>query len=504
MNERVKRLFIIIVGGVILTSACSKSSRENVLLDVTVRVDLQEDLGQRLGSLLEARDQDGQVLLGAGFDDAHSTYLRDNSRMLVFYYKDDSDNVTLTPIAKPFGPEHNGVRLFVDGSDLIAVHRVHNPVRMQRLTPNNEWTPYEPSWAESSERFGGVQPLGDQRLVFFANRIEHNGRTIYESDSSGMYYYVDGSFIIFEYETSRLLIREWDPGSGSSIDVLDGPIWEIEGNPFVFGTYRDQIVFATNVGNVYAYQNGQLRHVRKNTNTSWQAYTMLHVYNDLVIGHYPSGSLFVYNDEGLTEFDPPIPIPEDASPDAREAQTGAIYCGDLYVGVWPWGELWRYDVDTSAWEFVDRVFHTPPVRRDRTAPYIEEMEDKWDAVNYWGQRITSLVNYRESLYIGTMNKQGKPFNPEKHGFLDADTVSQYGRVFQLKGSAQLATPFAWKEETELRFVCDETHLRIYQDGEPLSQTAHAGIGHEERAVDEIRAGAGIYGDFSGRVEIVKQ
>jgi dienelactone hydrolase len=54
-------------------------------LDITVALTLDEDLGQRLGSIFEARDSAGRVRFGAGFDDAHSTYMRDNNRQLVFF-----------------------------------------------------------------------------------------------------------------------------------------------------------------------------------------------------------------------------------------------------------------------------------------------------------------------------------------------------------------------------------------------------------------------------------
>jgi hypothetical protein len=44
---------------------------------------------------------------------------------------------------------------------------------------------------------------------------------------------------------------------------------------------------------------------------------------------------------------------------SREAQTTTIYRGDLYAGVWPWGELWRLDTVTKKWRLAQRMFSYP-------------------------------------------------------------------------------------------------------------------------------------------------
>ena len=500
MFRHAKTHYIIVFAAAVLAGGCSKPNRNGAPLDVTVHVRTGRDLGQPLGSLFEARDAEGRVIFGAGFEDIHSTYLRGNNRRVVFYYKSSTGRPSLTPIVKPFGSDRNGVRLYIDGDNLLAFHRVYNPVKLQKLNDRDAWTPLKPSWLDALDHLGGLQTVDNRRMTFFTNRILYDGREIYKSPNSGMYYYANGLLFIFHYETSQLFVREWSPDSKETVNIEEGPVWPVEGNPFAFGVYKDRVIFSTNVGNVYAYDRGNLHRIRENSNTSWQVYTMPHLYNDLLLGHYPSGSFYVYNGDGLSEFEPALPVPDGAGPDAREAQTAAVYCGDLYVGVWPWGELWRYDPDMKTWDFVARVFDTPAMRRDISAPYVEEMADKWDAVNYWGQRITSLVNYQNALYIGTMNKQGKPFRPDRHDFLDEAAVKQYGRVFRLEGNAQTTAPFTWKEETAFRFVCSKERLTVYQDNELLSQTPLGEEGLGGRTVAEIKIGTGIYGDFTGEVE----
>ena len=62
------------------------------------------DLGQSLGTLFELKDADGKVVLGAGFDDAHSTYMRDNNRQMVFYYKSPAPEATVSAMVLGFAP----------------------------------------------------------------------------------------------------------------------------------------------------------------------------------------------------------------------------------------------------------------------------------------------------------------------------------------------------------------------------------------------------------------
>jgi hypothetical protein len=478
--------------------AAVTESSNGAIFEATVRVELGKDLGQTLGTLFEVLGEEGNVLFGAGFDDVHSTYIRDNNRIAVFYRKGKDPKPILRSLGKPFGPEENGVRLIVDGDNVLSFFRMGNTARILGLSPDDNWVPYGGLSAEESNRFCGLQYVGNKKMVFCPNKVLFEGKEIFESEISGLFYFVGGEFFFYQSDPHRLFVCPWSPDQGERITLEGAKEFEVDGYPFVFGNRKGETIVASNIGNVYVYKEGSLKQIRQSDGKSWQAYSILNYYGDLAIGHYPTGSLYTYNDNGLSLFNPPIPVPEGASASAREAQTLAIYCGDLYAGVWPWGELWRLDSDTKQWEFVHRVFQIPEVS-EVSAPYVDEMTGKEDVMNYWGQRITSLVNRGDSLFIGTMNKQGSPFKPDQHDFLDAETVEQYGKTFRLTGDAQAAAQFEWKEETVFRFVCDRTHLRIYQDGKVLAETEESGSGLEGRTPGELRHGRGIYGNFAGTI-----
>ena len=473
-------------------------STKGTIFEATVHIELGKDLGQTLGTLFEVPDEEGNVLFGAGFDDVHSTYIRDNNRIAVFYRKGKDSKPVLKSLGKPFGPKENGVRLIVDRDHVLSFFRMGNTARILGLSPDEIWVPYSGLSTEESSQFCGLQYVGNKKMVFCPNKVLFEGREIFKSEKSGLFYFAEGEFFFYQSDPHRLFVCPWSPEREERITLEGAKEFEVEGYPFVFGNRNGETIVASNIGNVYVYKDGNLKQIRQSDGKSWQAYSILNYYGALVIGHYPTGSLYTYNEDGLSLFNPPIPVPEEASASAREAQTLAIYCGDLYAGVWPWGELWRLDSDSKEWEFVHRVFQIPEVSKV-SAPYVDEMTGKEDVMNYWGQRITSLVNCGDSLFIGTMNKQGSPYKPNQHDFLDTATVEQYGKTFRLTGNAQAAGQFEWKNETVFRFVCDRTHLRIYQDGKMLAETKHTGNDLEGRTPGEFRNGEGIYGEFAGTI-----
>lgn len=486
------------VAVVLLLGAASLAEGQPVF-EISIDVQLGADRGQPLGSLFEARGEDGKVVLGAGIEDGHSTYVRDNNRQVVFYCKPAAKDVTVSPLGKPYGPEDNAARLLADRAGLVVFKRFGDPVQFMSLGPDGQLQPYAPEWTDTPAGFCGLQYVENRPLVFYGDRITYDGETVYQSEhGSGMYYYSRGTLLLFHAQTERLYAVPWNPAESKPVRLEDGREFPIEGNTFVFGTYGEELHVVTNTGNYYVFAGGELQRIRASDGKSWQAYSMVRVYDDLLIGHYPTGSLYVYDNEGLRLFEPAIPVPAEVSANAREAQTLAIHGGYVYAGVWPWGELWRYDPDGKAWEFVARVFENPPLSREDQEPFASLMkENSTDVYNYWGQRITSLTNVGNSLYIATMNKQGHPYKPAEHEFVAPEVVAQYGRIHRLESNAQIAAPFEWKDSTTFRFVCTDEGLELYQDDALLgSVSCDTGAA---RGTLTVQRGNGIYGPFAGEL-----
>lgn len=465
--------------------------------EATFQLEIGDDLGQGLGSLFEVLDPDGKVVLGAGFNDIHSTYLRDNNRILDFYYRGKEVKRTFDRVLKPFSNQYNGSRLLLDGDNLITYFREGNPVSLCSI--RGDGIPYTGISKEDQEGFYGLQYVNNRRMVFHSYYISYDGQEIFRSDRACLFYYVNGKMFVYQNGTpSLLLVYNWNPSVDTHV-TGEPERFEASGDLFIYGTCRNEVLLVTNNGSIYSYKDGQLAQIRETDGKSWQGYSLTAWYNHHLIGHYPTGSLMEYKDGQVSPFNPVLPVPSGVSSAAREAQTLTIYGGDLYAGVWPWGELWRLDSDTKEWEFIRRVFDIPQIGVE-TAPYQEQMKGKPDAINYWGQRIMNLVGTTEGLYISTMNKQGKPYVPDVHDFLTPEIVQQYGSIHRMSGVTQVSRQFVWKPVTEFRFVYDEKGIHMYQDGNLLQQKAFpAPYGLEGRTAHSLRVGNGVYGPFRGKI-----
>ncbi len=63
-----------------------------------------------------------------------------------------------------------------------------------------------------------------------------------------------------------------------------------------------------------------------------------------------------------------------------------VFGGEVLVGVWPWGELWRYAPDAKKWVFMQRMFNHPELSDAIVHPY--DIENRGNAVtNLWGQQF---------------------------------------------------------------------------------------------------------------------
>lgn len=482
-----------------LLSSSLSYSENPPLFEATFKVELGEDLGQGLGTLFEALDENGKVILGAGLNDIHSTYVRDNNRILDFYYRGKQIQRTFQRLLTPFGSKNNGSRLIRDGESLLTYFREGNPVALAAVQVDGTTQPCLGIPREQQAAFSGLQYVNNQRLVFHPYYVTYNSKEIFRSERSCLFYYVKGKLFAFQGgDPSLLLVYNWNPSVDATVKG-EPEKFEASGDLFIYGTYGDEVLLITNIGCIYSYKEGKLTQIRDTDGKSWQGYSLTAWYDHHLIGHYPTGSLMEYANGKVDLFEPAIPIPPGASSAAREAQTLDIYGGDLYAGVWPWGELWRLDSDSHQWEFVKRVFEIPEISEDQ-APYQNQMQGKPDAFNYWGQRIMNLVGTSDGLFISTMNKQGKPYLPDIHDFLSPEIVSQYGAIHKMSGVVQVSHQLPWKTVTELRFTYSNDSIRIYQDGNLLEERNLPGnTGLEGRTVKSLRSGKGVYGPFGGKI-----
>ena len=155
--------------------------------------------------------------------------------------------------------------------------------------------------------------------------------------------------------------------------------------PFSFGQLGPEVLTCSNIGGVYVFDGESWRTaVEPSLERSYQVYSMLNFYVRLLMAQYPTGLLFEYKGEDVTPIEGWPPRMEGVSLKFREAQTTAIYGGDLFVGVVPWAELWRYNTDSDGWTFMSRMFSHPAITNETDHPYENECAALGIVANLWG------------------------------------------------------------------------------------------------------------------------
>ncbi len=483
---------------------------------IVVNVDRGEDLGQNFGSLFEAQTEDGAFVIGAGFSSAYNTYYRHDRHTVHFYVRPTRKTRELQATALPRPGKLAGNYLFnFDGK----VHATYpNPDSNVRV-----WDEGGKVWNPKPARDRIDTRVGKDLLSFDSGAVVLNGKTVLPAAEKGNYrgfYYAQGYLIFYhiyrpgeakyppytkdEEGYSKLYACPWKPIEGAvdlgKATVMTVPI--VGEVPYAYGQLGDQVISCSNIGGVYALRDGHWRTlVEGSKKYSYQVYAGCTYYDQLLLGQYPSGELFAFDGKTVERIEGWPPVMKGVSGSAREAQTIVLYGGELYVGVWPWGEVWRYHHESGEWNLARRMFTHPALTDATTHPYELESKTLGGVANQWGQRVTSMVPLKDSLLISTSAKWPCEWEP-KFDFVGNDAWKEYGSVTRVHVSGHLSAPVKWTDgPTELRFTLEDGAMLIEQDGMPIGSTRLSGsvtpVPESTRRLKKIEWGQGAYGIFSG-------
>ncbi|MCP4643341.1 MAG: hypothetical protein GY851_23040 [bacterium] len=480
-------------------------------LEFCVNIDRGADVGQDFGTLFETQSANGAFVLGAGFQGAFNTRYRGDRHVVHFFVRPTSGEREESVAQLPRPNDKAGTYLCSRDGTLYAAEP---EVRV--------WRDEEAGWdtGNAGERFR--MRLGNGTLGLEDGRVVFNEDTVIAKPPEGAYtgyYYAYGHVILYHtfwsdtrgYRSyaddasgyTRILACPWRPEDGTPADmtkavVLTLPV--VGEFPYAFGQLRGEVLSCSNIGGGYVFDGTAWRTVIDGSmKTSYQVYCMIGHRDRIIMGQYPTGELFEFDGEKVTRLEGWPPVMPGVSGSAREAQSIALYAGDLYVGVWPWGEVWRYDFDTKQWSLARRMFAHPKPTDATIHPYENECAALGGVANQWGQRVTSLVVHGSDLMISTSAKWPCDWEP-KFDFVGDDKWKEYGTVTRLTVPGHVSAPVAWTDgPTELRFRVNGEGMTIAQDGKtiattklpkPLSTVAVSGVG-------DVTWKAGLYGAFSG-------
>ena len=492
-------------------------AQKRPVLQITTTVDFGEDRGQNFGSLFEARDADGRVVYGAGFAGLYNTRFRMDRFTLQFFIRGADDRAATFETLPP-PTDDGGTYLF----DLDRrVHQFsHYQDRIVRWwdDASGRWQVDE-SFGRRAMRSGdGKMRLAGNVLHFKGGEAWYDGRRIISRPKAGHYhhfYYANGHLVFFHNNRgghpafSRLYAVPWVPGSGPS-DLDRAITLDVKypgETPFAIGQLGGEIIDSSNQGGVYAFNGKQWRVlVEPDNKVSYQLYSMLNWYDKLLMAQYPTGNLFEYDGKQIRHLKDSPPVMPGVSNRAREAQTTCIYGGDLYVGVWPWAELWRYDAHEGKWHFVKRMFQRPAITDKMNHPWEDQIgnynkaHEKDIVYNSWGQRVTGLIPMGDALYI-SVSAKGCPKRDMRLEFLHDDNVwNEYRVVHRMRRPGCAATAIQWTgKPTTLQFTVTGDRMSIAQDGRELMSAPVAAALTARLKEARIGWGAGMFGPLRGTI-----
>ena len=484
---------------------------EDTLATLSVVVDLGKDVGQSFGSLFEVLDEQDRVVAGAGFMDVYNTRFRSGRHTLQFFVRpeEDANEFTIDRLAHP--DLDCGVYLFDLNERLYAWSSVRNNSVRSWDSQSQQWKP-EPSPKTGRLRSGdGIMRLGTGTLAFSNNQAAYNAQSILTPPRRGRYYsfyYAAGH--LFFYHThkeqpdvfTKIYACPWTADSPGPIDLSQAVVMDtkyVGETPFAYGQFEGSVLTVSNQGGVYVFDGSRWKTLLDADNTvSYQVYSMLNYHDRLLLAQYPTGYLFEYKGNELKLLKGWPPRLPGVSPRAREAQTLSIYRGDLFVGVWPWAEVWRYNADADKWHSMGRMFTHPEITNKTVHPYEAAAKKHGLVTNHWGQRVTAMVPLQDSLMLSTSSK-GTSAWFDKYDFLTEAERREYGALIRLKMPGNLAARIEWCDRpTKLEFIIRTDRLIIRQDGKQLA-TSDLDLSKNTRDLKRLRVrwGQGVFGKLNG-------
>lgn len=491
---------------------------DDAVISVTVQAEIGRDVGQTLGTLFEAKTLDGRFTIGAGFCDVWNTRFRNDRGVVQFFVRPTSGEREFTTERLPRPRDEYGAYMYDFRGELIAGFD-HATRKI------SAWDEITGSWQRRETVAPARMRLGDGVLAFGNNRVWYNGELILdapERGSRGIFYYANGYlcfYHIFRGETegyqpwesdekgfSKVVACPWSPQDGGPVDLSRAVVMTLPyvgETTFAWGQFDGSVLTVSNVGGIYRFDGSTWHTLREpELGASYQVYTMIPFYDRLMLGQYPSGELWAFDGESVTRMEGWPPRLEGTAGYSREAQSALIWGGDLLVGVWPWAELWRYSPDSGRWYSMGRMFTGPEVHADPGHPWEAECRERDLVLNQWGQRLTSLVPFRDTLMASTSAKW--PISPdERPDFIPEDILEQYGSVLSIRMPGCLSAPIHWTlAPTEFEFIVTADRMIIRQNGLELAAAAlddnMAQALAESGGLGEVTWGEGVFGPWGGK------
>jgi hypothetical protein len=467
-------------------------------------LDLGDDDGRPLGTLFQLNNAQGQLLAAAGFVHGMQTTASNDGRALNFFVGANSDPASrFSPVSmptaatQPFGAgdlflmstfrgkllayryhQPGGIRVWDEPTQTWSdyrhpalVHAVVSSVRNIQTVDNRLLVSYEDGvWFDN--RPLDLTPLGVSSLVIISMAEYSAG--VFNFSVVGMQGNGDlqASVVSCQWSAADGLLRACrasNPpmaGGDSTLNHLPSGLHRSARGTLL--TYGLQ-------GEVFELEDNEWTPLRTaDSAESWQAYASLDAGHDVLLGHYPSGNLYALGrspDDSAWELaaqDPPITAVAEVRRD--EAQSLMHFGGEVLVGIWPWGEIFK-GLPGEHWEPFIQAFSRSGGEPDFRHPYEPLVGN-----NCLGQRIFQILPWQTGFVFSTTLKNNDEECLNAIAAITAEQRIEYGQVRFVQRNHALTCPFVWvTRPTRLVLaLSNDNRLFVSQDGRLLCSTPFEG------------------------------
>ena len=214
---------------------------------------------------------------------------------------------------------------------------------------------------------------------------------------------------------------------------------------YTYAKKNDDVLAITNWGEILVFRNNDWYRMTmvaddiymitpgaemQNIVSGKQFYSSIIYQGRTLLGQFPSGKIFEFEGDfvQVSDLSPPeelLIVTPEFVPNGREAQSMAVYGGDLFVGYWPDGVILRYDHKQKQWSQFTRLFDFP-AKGGNIRDYIYNTPSA-----FYGQRVNALVPFEDALYVATSNLNGWHDDIVPSPLLTEEQIRQYGAAYKI-------------------------------------------------------------------------
>lgn len=387
-----------------LIAGCGGGNIGEEPVRIRYKYDIDTNIDKPIGTILAIYGKKGETLVEAGFQNSWNSYCQNDYGDLHIYEKNDQD-VDHRILGKPARTFKSG---YIWKWDNILYAEDKGVSRVYSFDLN-----------------GVYSVLDNTRSVL-------NSRSNVEC---GVYLYNGYKYTYWESKSLDVgsVITACDSKGNCSASLMDPKTWM-----YSYAGQGDAVVSATNNGRIFIHNQKDnfwceasfvnkeylcLDEAQVIRGPNVQFYSSIQYGDAVLLGMYPGGHIYQFRDKKLTAW--VKDWRKQTSYDYAEAQSMSLYCGSLYVGYWPWGELYRHDA--RGWVLAKRLFSKPLIDiTNADYPYSNRMVDNEPGA-FYGQRVSNLVQYDNFLIASTSNLISW-YDSIGSGILSKELAEEYGLI----------------------------------------------------------------------------